>query len=353
MAKRNLFIVTLESIEQRYTKQWYNSWKNKFEQWFNVEYIDGIIIDDKIDTGRFLDINKTNIWKAQQVVWFAKLFQDGKIQKGDRFLFADGWHFGIVALKYMSQLHNIPIKIYCYWHAGTWDNWDFITQVGMRDWAPPFEASLFLACDGHFVATKFHKRLIEDYFRSYYRCGHFKFNNNIHVVGFPMDWRNEIANQIGEFNSKELKKEDIILFPHRLDKEKQPHIFDQVSKLRGMRGYKFIKTLEVTKNKKEYYTLMSQAKIIFSASLQETYGIGAVEGVMLNCIPLVPNRLSYLELYPTLFRYSSYANMKEKIYYFMKHYNSRRVQSYLERTRKKIEQQSINSFKQMSRVMTK
>jgi len=66
-----------------------------------------------------LDINQTNIWKAEQVIKIAKLFQDQKIKPNDKFLLLDGWHFGITALKYMSQLNNIPVGIYAYWHAGT------------------------------------------------------------------------------------------------------------------------------------------------------------------------------------------------------------------------------------------
>ena len=38
-------------------------------------------------------------------------------------------------------------------------------------------------------------------------------------------------------------------------------------------------------------------------ALQETWGIAMIESVLSGCIPIVPDRLSYSELYPALFKY--------------------------------------------------
>ena len=110
--KHNLYVLTLEPIEQRYTKQWYQYFKPAFSKYFNVKYIDGDMTDDKIEKGRFLDINKTNIWKAKQTELISRLFYHDKVKDGDKFFFMDGWCFGITALKYMAQLNNIKVKIY-------------------------------------------------------------------------------------------------------------------------------------------------------------------------------------------------------------------------------------------------
>jgi len=61
--------------------------------------------------------------------------------------------------------------------------------------------------------------------------------------------------------------------------------------------------------------------MIFSANLQETLGISAFEGAIVNCFPLVPDRLSYTEMYDDYFKYpaewteswDSYLKHKEKI----------------------------------------
>lgn len=342
MAKQKLYILTLEPIEQRYTKQWYKYLKKEFSKYFNVKYIDGTIGSDKIEKGKFLDINNTNIWKAEQVIEIANLFKEDKIKKGDRFIFMDGWHFGVTALKYMSQLNNIPIKIYCYWHAGTWDPNDFITQAGLKDWASCNEAGWLLACDGHFVATKYHKNLIDSQFDV------FNIRKKIHVVGFPMDWKKEIKKEI---STKKVTKENLVVFPHRLDPEKQPEVFDEIAK-RSKCDCKFVKTLEVTKNKKEYYKLLNKAKIIFSANLQETYGIGTVEALIMGAIPIVPSRLTYLEMYPREFRYHDKRDAMNKINHYIRNYDKPVIQRKIKKAADKLLKQSLNSVKKMSKVMS-
>jgi len=44
---------------------------------------------------------------------------------------------------------------------------------------------------------------------------------------------------------------------------------------------------------------------VFSANLQETLGISAYEGALVNAIPMVPDRLSYTEMYDDDFKYPS------------------------------------------------
>ena len=347
--KNNLYIITLEPIEQRYSKQWYTYWKKEFSKSFNVNYIDGHQeLKEGIDKGCFLDINKTNYVKAEQVKKLSLLFQNNKIKDGDRFIFMDGWDFAITALRYMSQLQNINIKIYAYWHAGSWDKYDFISQAGLGEWARHNECGWFNACDGNFVATNFHKKIIEDYF------GQAIDNTKIHVVGFPMDWMKEINKRV---KILDVKKEDLIVFPHRLDKEKCPEVFDNLAKL--LPKYKFVKTLEVTKNKKDYYNLLKKAKIVFSASKQETFGIGTVEALMMGVVPIVPNDLSYVELYNSRFRYNTKYDAKQKIEYIMEYYGhiyskiNKHLINRIKQNQDKIKTQSLDSIKKMTEVMLK
>ena len=341
---KTLNIVTLEPIEKRYTKQWYNYFKVAFKKHFDkVKYIDGQIGDDKIKKGRFLDINKTNKWKAEQVIVMSKMFDQGSVSDEDVFLFLDGWHFGITALKYMSQLNKVNIKIYAYWHAGTWDTHDFITQAGLRPWAKYNELGWFRACDGHFVATEFHKELICKYFKQGIK------HNKIHVVGFPMDWKKEMRKEIGNIDYNINDKENLIVFPHRTDPEKCPEMFAYLKKL--LPEYEFVVTMDVTKNKKEYYELIKKAKIVFSANKQETFGIGTVEALILGAIPLVPNKLSYMELYNGLFKYGNIRSAHQKIPYMIKHYNDKHIQDTIKKNQKKIIKSSKESVEMMSTIM--
>ena len=54
-----------------------------------------------------------------------------------------------------------------------------------------------------------------------------------------------------------------------------------------------------------HHKLLASAKIVFSANLQETLGISAYEGAIVDTFPLVPDRLSYTEMYPDEFKYPS------------------------------------------------
>ena len=45
--------------------------------------------------------------------------------------------------------------------------------------------------------------------------------------------------------------------------------------------------------------------MVFSANLQETLGISCYEGAIVDAIPMVPDRLSYSEMYYDTFKYPS------------------------------------------------
>jgi hypothetical protein len=60
---------------------------------------------------------------------------------------------------------------------------------------------------------------------------------------------------------------------------------------------------ELSKN--EYHNLLGEAKMVFSANLQETLGISWYEGALVDTIPMVPDRLSYSEMAVPEFLYPS------------------------------------------------
>ena len=49
--------------------------------------------------------------------------------------------------------------------------------------------------------------------------------------------------------------------------------------------------------------MLGEAKLVFSANLQETLGISWYEGVLVDTLPLVPDRLSYTEMAIEDFKY--------------------------------------------------
>ena len=51
---------------------------------------------------------------------------------------------------------------------------------------------------------------------------------------------------------------------------------------------------------------LGEAKLVFSANLQETLGISWYEGLLVNAIPWCPDRLSYSEMAIQEFKYPAY-----------------------------------------------
>jgi hypothetical protein len=249
--------------------------------------------------GAFLNFGGTNVYKACQVETIGRLFCDGRVISGDHFLFTDAWHPGIINLKYMSELLGIPVKIHALWHAGSYDPQDFLGRlIGDAPWVRHAEKSFFYAIDHNYFATEFHIDIFEKNLLGL-ATGYDQIKPN-HVVrtGWPMEYMENVL-----LPYKNLPKRDLILFPHRLAPEKQVEIFRDLAE--SMPEYEWIVCQDRTLTKEEYHQLLGQAKIVFSANLQETLGISCYEGTLVNAIPIVPDRLSYTEMYSSIFKYPS------------------------------------------------
>ena len=115
-----------------------------------------------------------------------------------------------------------------------------------------------------------------------------------------------------------MDKRDLIVFPHRLAPEKQPEIFRDLAE--SMPEFEWVLCQEQELTKNEYHNLLGEAKLVFSANLQETLGISWYEGALVEAIPMVPDRLSYSEmtdcfLYPSEWteNYDKYLKHKGQI----------------------------------------
>jgi hypothetical protein len=53
----------------------------------------------------------------------------------------------------------------------------------------------------------------------------------------------------------------------------------------------------------EYIRQLCQSDIAISTATHEFYGISVLEAIRAGCIPLLPNRLSYPELFPSEYLY--------------------------------------------------
>ena len=298
-----VYLVDLEPVETRYTAQWKTHVPKLLEEaGHDVQILSGPSdIPDSTTPGAFLNFGGTNIYKSSQVEGMGRLFCNGRINAGDHFIFTDAWHPGIINLKYMSELLNVPVKIHALWHAGSYDPQDFLGRlIGDVPWVRHAEKSFFYAIDHNYFATDFHIKLFEknlldaNLSTSYAN----KTSNKIIRTGWPMEYMEGTL-----LPYKNMKKRDLILFPHRIAPEKQVEIFRDLAK--QLPQYEFVVCQDQRLSKDEYHDLLGRSKLVFSANLQETLGISWYEGALVDAIPMVPDRLSYSEMALSEFKYPS------------------------------------------------
>ena len=201
----NIWIVDLEAVETRYTGQWKHHFPNLMRTFgfgeYDVKVIEGPTdIPEATTPGAFLNFGGTNIYKSAQMVKIGRLFCDGEVKPGDHFIYTDAWNPSIIQLKYMSQLLDVPIKIHGLWHAGNYDPNDFLGRLIKDKWVKTFEKSLAQTIDYNWFASDDHLKMFRENF-GYDDVQCFR-------TGWPMEYLKTM------FSPK--KKEDIILFPHRI-----------------------------------------------------------------------------------------------------------------------------------------
>jgi hypothetical protein len=165
---------------------------------------------------------------------------------------------------------------------------------------------MFDCYDDNYFATQFHVDLYKQTFDID--------DSKIRIVGWPMEY---LRNSLDSY--KGMEKRDLILFPHRVAPEKQVDIFRDLAET--MPEYEFVVCQEQELTKDQYHNMLGEAKLVFSANLQETLGISWYEGALVDAIPMVPDRLSYSEMsewefaYPSEWTesYDKYLQHKDKI----------------------------------------
>ena len=302
----NVFLVDLEAVETRYTKQWKTHVPKLLkDQGHDVTVIEGPTdIPSATTPGAFLNFGGTNIYKARQVEEFSRLFCSGKVASGDHFIFTDAWHPGIINLKYMSELLGIKVKIHALWHAGSYDPADFLGRlIGNAPWVRHSEVAFFEAVDHNYFATDFHIDMfcenllgldIEKEIDG--QMAIWRYRKKVIRTGWPMEYMSDTLTLY-----KKMDKRNLILFPHRVAPEKQVEIFKDLAET--MPEYEWVVCQEQQLTKNEYHNLLGEAKVVWSANLQETLGISWYEGAVVDAIPLVPDRLSYSEMAFEEFKY--------------------------------------------------
>ena len=300
-----IHIVDIEAVDTRYTKQWKEYLPKQLQRATNedVKVISGGETPQATTPGAFLNFGGTNVYKSKQLEQIGEMFCEGKVKDGDYFLYTDAWNPTVIQLRYMAELLGVDIRIGGLWHAGSYDPQDFLGRlIGDKPWVRSAEHSMFSCYNHNFFATDFHvdmfARELLDWNEEDWTGTPYDANSTIQRVGWPMEY---LKNSLDSY--KGMQKRDLILFPHRVAPEKQVEIFRDLAE--QLPQYEFVVCQERELTKNEYHNLLGEAKMVFSANLQETLGISWYEGALVDAIPMVPDRLSYSEMSLPEFKYPS------------------------------------------------
>lgn len=289
---RKIVIFPIEPLETRYTSEWYEHLPRAIEKHADeLETCVEIIVVGgempnaaEVTEGAFLNFVDTNVYKSSQLINFTKRVLPA-LEDDDVILFTDAWNPCAVQVKYMLSLMGKKTKMFGMWHAGSYDPNDFLGRAFDKKWSFNFERSLYYVYDENLFATEYHKRLFKQMTPDQTRPARSR------VVGWPMEYLTETL------PSKNVEKKNLIVFPHRISQEKRPDVFDRIAAYMSGSGYSFVKAQDLKLSKPQYHELLAQAKLVFSASEQETLGIGVYEGMLSGALPIMPDRLSYHEIF--------------------------------------------------------
>lgn len=297
-----IHLIQLEPLEARYTKQWSKWIPNALSVlWYKFREIHWVKSTDKIEVGDVLDVYNTSIRKTQQMLIIIEDIKSWKIKSWDTIWFADLWFPWIENIFYIKSMLWLDIKITWVLHAGTWDDDDFTVRNWFRKWATGFEETIFRGITECYVGSKYHKEIISDYFG-----GAFDSKIKVTWLFFNADYVRDsvIASE----------KHNIVVFPHRLSTDKKVEKFDKLSKTKYISWiYNFVKSVEVTSNKKEFYNLLAKSKIAVSFDWQETFWYSMLEAMSLWVIPLCYDGKSYKDTIPEKYRWKTEEELINKI----------------------------------------
>ena len=296
----NTILFPIEPLDSRYSAQWYQSVPQSLEAKLkqlglsgNVITVDGVQKTSAVTSGAFLNFQDTNRYKSSQLVAFCDMLDQGIVTTNDVILFKDAWNPALLQVKYMRDLGGYNWNIMGLWHAGAYDPTDILGYQMEKPWPHHTERALYYACDTNWYATDFHRKM---------------FLRNLGIPDADQD-RAQLSGQphdlivdaMKQINLKSVIKQGVI-WPHRYNADKQPEIAEDLSMT--MKGPWCI-TQKLNLDKAAYYQTMSQNQVMFSCSLHENLGISIMEGVMLDVIPVLPDRCSYSEMYMPDFLYPS------------------------------------------------
>lgn len=216
------------------------------------------------------------------------------VSQGDIFIFTDAWNPTVISVKYISEIMGMDLHTIGLWRDGIYDvNSKIRTGLLRRpkDWAKTVERALYKVYDVNCFITPIQKK------RFLTRYG-LKDSDTSIVTGLPYSGVRMIKDTLPI-----VEKEDIIVLPHDAIDAEQRDIFKALRNY--LKGYTFVDAHELRLTDGEYYSLLNRAKAVLAINLSETDPTHIYEALMFECVPIIPDRLIYKDVFPERYQYPS------------------------------------------------
>jgi hypothetical protein len=316
---RSVFVVDLEPLEERYTGQWARWIPEMLAPLGSVARVGGEPLASSVTRGAFLDLYSHAHYQAGQLAHIARLFNAGLVRDGDLFWFSDIEFPGMEQVRYLARLSGIKVVIAGFLHAASYTRGDFMQP--MQDVGHYAECAWIAACDLVFVGSAHHKRdLVVKRLRPA-RAQHLAVR--VVVTGNPFRSR-EVCDAPPTYAARCID----VLYPHRPDAEKQPGLFLDLARVlvaqhgmrvaftTGRREYRASTpsspevdailnfaaahpervTVHVGLTRRAFFSLMTDAKVVVSTTVEENFGYAMAEAIACGALPYMPARFSHPEL---------------------------------------------------------
>lgn len=293
-----LYIVPQLRIIFRYQEYW----PELLEEGFKKHFGDVELLRDSgyyhPDSGLFTNVEAHVELELNQILELWRTVRDGDIV-----FFADLDFPGFSTVWAQLIKYRRRVLVTGFLHAGSYCTGDIFEGDEAKRL---LEAAMLRAVDVVFVATNYHKQKLLKAFGPV--------ASKVKVVGFPV----YLPRKYKQFYYRDWKERefDAVFLGRR--RQKGTDILEELCK--ALRGVRVVSTTPVkgaehvrVEHWADYFWLLGNSKIVVSCAREETFGLAVAEAVEMGCVPVVPDRYAYVELYPEEFRYRSFQELRDKI----------------------------------------
>jgi hypothetical protein len=240
------------------------------------------------------------------------------LKDGDTVLFCDFWNPSVTNLYFHIKFTNLNVKLIGWLHGAGFVDGDVVNNFIPEKVLSLVERSWLEMYDQILCASKFFSKNIPQ-----------EYKNKLFYVGEPFTTDDYIGYR------KTINKRYDVVFPFRLDSDKiDSNFLDKFIDLCKDLRILIASPTKVEKDFSMYPHVtiheglsgdahlqdLADSKIVLSTAIQEGWGYAVMKAVTVGCVPVLPNRAVYPELYDEKYLYDSFEDAVNKVYDFLEVY---------------------------------